>query len=138
MFTKLFTLFNTTQNDTKSNKQNTKFVDHQIQPINNASWQPEAEKNNNLLQSENIKTNWEYRKYLSENATQVMEHDFHDTANSIGYVNRPTQIPSIQSNTFTPSNSVTSLPNSDLKQTYLLQYHNASRKMAPEINVKHK
>ena len=135
MFTKLFNLLNTTQNTTPI-KQNTKFVDHQIQPINNASWQPEAGKNNNLLQSENIKTNWEYRKYLSENATQAMEYDFHDTANSIGYVNRPYQIPSIQSNTFTPSNSVTSLPNSDLKQTYIRQYNSASRKMAPEINVK--
>ena len=137
MFTKLLSLFNTQTNEENPRmKQNTKFVDHQIQPINNASWQPESEKNNNLLHSEEIKTNWEYRRYLMNNASQVMEYNFLDTANSIGYNKRPNEIPSIQCNSFTPFNSITTLPNSDLKQNYIIQQQNASRKMAPEVVVK--
>lgn len=137
MFTKLLSIFNTQTNEEKPTmKQNTKMVDHQIKPINNASWQPESEKNNNLLHSEKIKTNWEYRRYLMNNASQVMEFNYLDTANSIGYNKRPNEIPSIQSNSFTPLNSITTLHNSDLKQNYILQQQNASRKMAPEVVVK--
>jgi hypothetical protein len=137
MFTKLLSIFNTQTNEEKPTmKQNTKIVDHQIKPINNASWQPESEKNNNLLHSEKIKTNWEYRRYLMNNASQVMEFNYLDTANSIGYNKRPNEIPSIQSNSFTPLNSITTLHNSDLKQNYILQQQNASRKMAPEVVVK--
>ena len=137
MFTKLLSIFNTQTNEEKPTmKQNTKIVDHQIKPINNASWQPESEKNNNLLHSEKIKTNWEYRRYLMNNASQVMEFNYLDTANSIGYNKRPSEIPSIQSNSFTPFKSITTLPNSDLKQNYILQHQNASRKMAPEVVIK--
>jgi len=137
MFTKLLSIFNTQTNEEKPTmKQNTKMVDHQIKPINNASWQPESEKNNNLLHSEKIKTNWEYRRYLMNNASQVMEFNYLDTANSIGYNKRPNEIPSIQSNSFTPLNSINTLHNSDLKQNYILQQQNASRKMAPEVVVK--
>ena len=137
MFTKLLSIFNTQTNEEKPTmKQNTKIVDHQIKPINNASWQPESEKNNNLLHSEKIKTNWEYRRYLMNNASQVMEFNYLDSANSIGYNKRPNEIPSIQSNSFTPLNSINTLHNSDLKQNYILQQQNASRKMAPEVVVK--
>jgi len=136
MFTRLFSILNTTTNETKPTmKPNIKFVDHQIKPINNASWQPESEKNNNLLHSEKIKTNWEYRRYLTDNAPQIMEYNFHDTANSIGYDKRPNEIPSIQSNSFIPFTSISSLPNSDLKQNYIFQQQNASRKMAPEVVI---
>lgn len=137
MFTNLLNIFNTQTNKGKTTMNpNTKIVDHQIKPINNASWQPESEKNNNLLHSEKIKTNWEYRRYLMNNASQVMEFNYLDTANSIGYNKRPNEIPSIQSNSFTPLNSITTLHNSDLKQNYILQQQNASRKMAPEVVVK--
>ena len=137
MFTKLLSIFNTSTNETKPTiKQNNDIVDHQIKPINNASWQPESEKNNNLLQSEKIKTNWEYRRYLTNNAPQIMEFNYLDTANSAGYTKRPNEIPSIQSNTFTPFKSITKLPNSDLKQSYINQYDIATRKMAPEVVVK--
>lgn len=137
MFTKLLSIFNTSTNETKPTiKQNNDIVDHQIKPINNASWQPESEKNNNLLQSEKIKTNWEYRRYLTNNAPQIMEFNYLDTANSVGYTKRPSEIPSIQSNNFTPFKSITKLPNSDLKQSYINQYDIATRKMAPEVVVK--
>ena len=137
MFTKLLSIFNTSTNETKPTiKQNNHIVDHQIKPINNASWQPESEKNNNLLQSEKIKTNWEYRRYLTNNAPQIMEFNYLDTANSVGYTKRPTEIPSIQSNNFTSFKSITKLPNSDLKQSYINQYDIATRKMAPEVVVK--
>jgi hypothetical protein len=137
MFTKLLSIFNTQTNEEKPTmKQNTKIVDHQIKPINNASWQPESEKNNNLLHSENIKTNWEYRRYLTINAPQIMEFNYLDTANSVGYTKRPNEIPSIQSNNFTPFKSITKLPNSDLKQSYINQYDIATRKMAPEVVIK--
>ena len=40
---------------------------------NYASWQPEAVINSKIQKQEGIKTNWEYRKYLQNNAQNIMK-----------------------------------------------------------------
>ena len=50
-----------------------------------ASWQPDAVLNQSLLQSSGIKSNWEYRKFLTENANDIMRRNFAEAANDTGY-----------------------------------------------------
>ena len=40
---------------------------------NYASWQPEAVINKTLQENSGMKTNWEYRKYLVDNADSIMK-----------------------------------------------------------------
>ena len=50
-----------------------------------ASYQPESAINNNIILENNIKSNWEYRQYLTQNATRVMQGNFHEACNDAGY-----------------------------------------------------
>jgi hypothetical protein len=50
-----------------------------------ASWQPDAVLNQSLLQSSGVKSNWEYRKFLTENANDIMRQNFAEAANDTGY-----------------------------------------------------
>jgi hypothetical protein len=52
-----------------------------------ASWQPEAVENQLLLKSSGIKSNWEYRKYLTHNAQAIVQTNFAEAANDCGYYN---------------------------------------------------
>jgi hypothetical protein len=60
-----------------------------------ASWQPEATTNADLIQSNNIKSNWEYRRYLINNAKEIREYNFRESCNDAGYYKRPNDLPSI-------------------------------------------
>jgi hypothetical protein len=62
------------------------------------SWQPESVENANLIEKNNIKSNWEYRKYLTNNSKEIMEYNFREACNDAGYTTRQIDIPSIQSN----------------------------------------
>ena len=62
------------------------------------SWQPESTENANLIESNGIKTNWQYRQFLMKNAQQIQEYNFRETCNDVGYFKRPIDLPSIQSN----------------------------------------
>lgn len=53
-----------------------------------ASWQPEAETNSLLLQRNNIRSNWEYRQYLVNNAPEIMRQNFIQSATDVGYYER--------------------------------------------------
>jgi len=52
-----------------------------------ASWQPEAIENNSILLKSGVKTNWEYRKYLTHNAESIMRHNMKEAENDVGYTN---------------------------------------------------
>jgi hypothetical protein len=85
-----------------------------------ASYQPEAILNSTLLQQNQINSNWQYRRYLTDNATQVMQQNFREACNDMGYYERfaPSERgnagPITQSG---PSRQVASV--ADLKQLYL-------------------
>jgi hypothetical protein len=53
-----------------------------------AAWQPEADVNNDIIQRNGIRSNWEYRQYLTNNAPEIMRRNFIDSANDIGYYAR--------------------------------------------------
>ena len=53
-----------------------------------ASWQPEADVNNAILKQNNIKSNWEYRQFLTNNAPEIMRHNFIESATDVGYYER--------------------------------------------------
>jgi len=53
-----------------------------------ASWQPESTVNDKLLKENGIASNWEYRKFMTQNAQQIIRRNFIESANDIGYYDR--------------------------------------------------
>lgn len=50
-----------------------------------SSWQPGAVVNEHLIQKNNIKSNWEYRRFLTNNANQIRDELFESSLNDTGY-----------------------------------------------------
>jgi hypothetical protein len=101
--------------------------------------------NKKLIEDNNIKSNWEYRRYLTKNAKDIMESNYLCSTDN-GFINKATDIPSIQSNivnykvtaprkqqnvleTVTAVNSETT----DLKVNYLTREQLEARKISPAI-----
>jgi hypothetical protein len=86
-----------------------------------ASYQPEAVLNATLIQQNQIRSNWQYRKYLTTNAQQIMQQNFREACNDMGYHER--FLPTERGNTGPISQSGASMrPRkevSDLQQVYL-------------------
>jgi len=85
-----------------------------------ASYQPEALTNNYLVNQLGIKSNWEYRKYLTENAMDIMKYNCMNMSNDVGFTRRYTNDPV----TNTPTTGPALIPpvgyeTSDLKNLYL-------------------
>jgi hypothetical protein len=105
-----------------------------------ASWQPEAVLNNKIIQDNNIKSNWQYRKFLTNNAVKIIKHNTIDSLNDVGYYKRHTDAPE-HSKVNTPylyqSYLDTTKPigyvDTDLKQNYLTREQLNSRKVSPAI-----
>ena len=51
---------------------------------NYASWQPDAVVNKRIQQQENIHSNWYYRKYLQNNALQIMKYNSMESCYDLG------------------------------------------------------
>lgn len=106
-----------------------------------ASWTQDSVVNNNLLTSSGMKSNWEYRKYLTENAKSILEKNQAESLNDIGYVARYSTAP--EQKTSVPYYYKSYLDNtkpfgyqtSDLKELYLTSEQLNARKMAPSINM---
>ncbi len=107
-----------------------------------SSWQPEAVINQRIQKKENIKTNWDYRQYLTNNALQAMKYNTMEACYDLG-------LPSHSQTKKTPSSNVpyqftstfdTSMPgfgynNSDLKKLYLTKEQLNARLIAPSISI---
>ena len=108
---------------------------------NFASWQPDAVINQRIQKQEHIKSNWQYRRYLQNNGTQIMAYNNLEACYDLGLD------PHVQTGK-TPSNNVpfsfksafdTTTPgfgycNSDLKNPYLTREQLNSRMVSPSIN----
>ena len=108
---------------------------------NFASWQPDAVINQRIQKQEQIKSNWQYRRYLQNNGTQIMNYNNLEACYDLGLD------PHVQTGK-TPSNNVpfafksafdTTTPgfgycNSDLKNPYLSREQLNSRMVSPSIN----
>ena len=108
---------------------------------NFSGWQPGNAVNESIRRSENIKTNWDYRRYLTINADQVMNINRIDAVNMSGHgsfdVNGYEQdnhrnVPFMYS-TVMDTREPFGYIQSDLKDTYLSREALQSRMVAPEI-----
>jgi hypothetical protein len=106
-----------------------------------ASWQPEASINNQILKKQQIKSNWQYRKYLQDNASDIMNYNMEEACNDSGYfisnirntgsntsVSYPINYHSFQEPSKNMDPSI-----SDLKQIYLSKEQLEARKVSPSI-----
>ena len=110
-----------------------------------ASYQPESVVNQDLIHKNNIQSNWQYRKYLTENAGKIMEQNFRESCNDTGYYKRHNDLPLNAMNQSTPSttpflyNSLLDAQkpfgyaSSDLKDLYLSREQLDARKVSPVI-----
>ena len=103
-----------------------------------ASWQPEALANKQLINENGISSNWQYRKYLTQNANSIMKHNFRESANDVGYIKLDDKPESSSSGPFSFKSFLDdSKPighkTSDLKNLYLSREQLNSRKVSPAI-----
>ena len=110
-----------------------------------AAWQHDAVTNAKLIEENNIKSNWAYRKYLIHNATQVMQDNFRESSNDTGYNSRFATAPNIQSNqvmgfssplvysSIEDNTKTLGHTTSDLKTDYLSREILQSRTISPAI-----
>lgn len=108
---------------------------------NFSSWQPDAVVNNRIRKQEHIKSSWEYRQYLTKNASEIMKYNNLEACADLG-------LPSHTMTNTTPSSNIphlyksnydTNSPgygynNSDLKSPYLSREQLQSRMIAPQIS----
>lgn len=108
-----------------------------------ASWQQESVLNNDLLKSSGVSNNWEYRKYLINNAQHIMEKNFRETCNDVGYYKRIAN-PDIENTEYvfgTPKtyksihddNNIKGNYDNDLKNLYLSREQLESKRISPSI-----
>ena len=107
---------------------------------NYATWQPGAQVSNDIRKQANIKTNWQYRKYMVQNADAIIKH------NQVAACDHCCACParygvtneSVNSSPYVfQSSSDKSQPfgyeNSDLKSLYLTKYELQCRMYTPSI-----
>jgi hypothetical protein len=109
---------------------------------NYASWQPEAVINQRIQKQENIKSNWEYRQYLTNNALQAMKYNTMEACYDLGLpCNSQTDktpssnVPYQFKSTFDSSTPGFGYENSDLKKLYLSREQLNARLIAPSIQI---
>jgi hypothetical protein len=109
---------------------------------NFASWQPEAVVNERIQKQEHIKSSWEYRQFLTNNALQIMKYNNQEACADLG-------LPSHAQTNTTPSSNVPYMfssvmdtsspgfgyPTSDLKNPYLSREQLQARMISPSISV---
>ena len=117
-----------------------------------ASWQPDAVVNDNLRKTNGIRSNWEYRRFLTQNAEMIMRQNYVESSNDVGYYER---LDSHSSSAYVSIGDQTSIAgkhaspyrfdsmfdgaqplghtDSDLKQVYLTREQLEARRVAPAI-----
>ena len=110
-----------------------------------ASYQPEAVINNDLIKNNNIQSNWQYRKYLTDNSKKIMEFNFREASNDAGYFKRYAGVPmnSVDKmfdnatpytfDSFLDNNKPFGYASSDLKNMYLSREQLNAHKISPVI-----
>jgi hypothetical protein len=111
-----------------------------------ASYQPESVINNDIIMRNNIQSNWEYRKYLTDNGLQLMQQNYQEACNDAGCYAKSYEIQSsgnvIKDPMTTPfvykDTNLTAQPfgyaSSDLKTNYLSSQQLTMQKSVPGPN----
>lgn len=103
-----------------------------------ASWQPEAVRNNELLKSNDIKSNNAYRNFLTKNGNQIMKLDFMSSLNDVGFYKRYADQPKHDVSpylykSYLDDSQPDGYSNSDLKDLYVSREQLQARKVSPII-----
>ena len=102
-----------------------------------SSWQPEAVINRNLLTDTGITNNWQYRRYLTQNADKIIKYNCAEACNDTGYFVQyinPSIDQTFGTPTFYQSYQVPSIDQiSDLKQTYMTREQLAANTVSPVV-----
>ena len=109
---------------------------------NFAEWQPEAVINERIQKDAGITSNWAYRKFLTQNATQIMKYNAQESIECSG-VNPYTQsgntpssnVPYTFKNEFDTNTPGFGYNNSDLKSPYLSREQLQARMISPSISL---
>lgn len=102
-----------------------------------SSWQPEAVMNDRILKDNNIKSNWQYRKFIKQHANEIIQHNLQEACNDTGYtiqtdsmkVGSPYTYKSVDDNTKVLGFEY----DGDLKELYLSRERLDARKIAPSM-----
>jgi hypothetical protein len=107
-----------------------------------ASWQPGAVVNEIIRKDNNIQSNWQYRRYLVENAEEIKSHNFKQACNDVGYYvrnehqeidNRSGHLPPKIYESFTEPISHRGASSSDLKDVYLTKEQLQAKQVIPSM-----
>jgi hypothetical protein len=93
-------------------------------PSNASYWQPYSGLNNALRKQEGIKSNWAYRKFMTQNAVGIMNYNTTEAQQALGLPIRFHSADSIQQS----FNS-----NSDLKKSFVERERVQARMVAPSL-----
>ena len=89
---------------------------------------------NTLMKSIGTTSNAEYRAHMIKNGKSILEKDFREASNDVGYVDRPyDQLKGTSPKVYSNMMEAPRLPPSDLKQIYLSREHLESRRAAPSM-----
>jgi len=109
---------------------------------NYATWQPESVINDNIRRKENITTSWQYRKYLTNNALQIMKLNTQESCVDLGlnpYINinktSTPNVPHLYSSVTDNNNPKFGYSNNNLKTPYLSREQLQARMISPSISI---
>ena len=107
-----------------------------------SQWQPDAAVNQRIQVKEGIQSNWQYRQFLQNNATQIMNYNTEESCYALGLDphsktgNTPSDnVPYAFKGVFDTSKPGFGYCNSDLKNPYLTSEQLNARLIAPSINL---
>lgn len=108
---------------------------------NYSTWEPDAAVNESIKKNANIVSNWDYRRYLQENAKQIMKQNGIESCYALGISVKPMMSTSGSTNMspilFDNSADISHPLNgsSDLKSMYMSREEHNARMIAPSINT---
>lgn len=110
---------------------------------NYASWQPEAVINKRIQKKEDIKSNWEYRQFMTHNGLEIMKYNTLESCYTLGLntnsneTNNKTlsNIPFLFTTTQDNRIPTFGYSDSDLKTPYLSRQQLNARMISPAVTV---
>ena len=111
---------------------------------NYASWQPEAVVNQRIQHRENIRSNWEYRQFMTQRGLEIMQVNTLEACEALGLsVHEPTaggstpasNVPLLLASNYDKARPGFGYNESDLKKPYLSREQLNARLIAPVVTV---
>ncbi len=107
---------------------------------NFSMWLPDEVVNSQIKKDAGITSNWDYRRYLQENASLIMAQNSMNAISGTGFnevqKTQEQNTPFVYMNTFDNNKPTVGYSNSDLKSQYLSREQLNARMMSPTISTK--